>query len=79
MYAHRRSEVSNHFLRQQAAFVLDEFLDILFPRSGVSGLRVPILRGLVPPIEVVTQGRAGVHARLDQLSPVLVQLSKFSQ
>ena len=78
MYAHRRSEVSSHFLRQQAAFVLDEFLDLLFPRSGVSGFPVSIFRGFVPPIEVVTQVRAGVDARLDQLSPVLVYPSGLS-
>ena len=79
IYAHRSLEVSIQFLRQQLTFVLSEFLDLFSPRLGVGGFRVPILRALVPVIEVVTQILAGIDARLDQLGPILVQPSSLSE
>jgi len=46
--------VSTHFLRQPIEFVLNESLDLGFPRRGIGVLRVTIFRTLVSLIEVVT-------------------------
>ena len=60
-------------------FVPNESLDLLCTCHSVGGLRIPIIRALVSLIKVVTQILAGVHALLDQLSSVLVQLSSLSE
>ena len=78
-YVHGGIEVSTHFLRQQPALVLNKFIDFLSPRCSVGGFRVLILLAIVSFIEVVTQILAGVQARLDQLSLVLVQPPLLSE
>lgn len=56
--------------------MLNEFLDFVSPRHGVSGFRVPNVCKLVSRIEVVTEILAGIYARLDQLSFLLVRISR---
>jgi len=53
-YAHGGLEVSTHFLCQQVEPVLDEFLDLGFPRRSIRSFPVAILRDYVSLIEGVT-------------------------
>ena len=46
--------MSAHFLRQPVEFILNESLNLGFPRHGISVFRVAIFRTLVSLIEVVT-------------------------
>ena len=71
--------MSTQFLRQRVEFVRNELLDIVLPRHGVGGFCVPILRAFVSSVEVVTQLRVRIDARLDQLGPVLVQPSSLGE
>ena len=71
--------MSTHFLRQPVEFVLEESLNLGFPRRGISVLRVTILRTLVSLIEVITYVFAGIDTGLDQLGFVFVWVSSLRE
>ena len=64
---------------QQVEPVLNEFLDLDSPSHDVSDFRISILRKFVSLIEVITQILVGIYARLDQLSSVLIHLSRLRE
>lgn len=72
-------EVSVQLPRQRVEPVPNELLDLASPCHSVSGFRISILRQFVSFVEMIAQVTVGIRACLDQISLVLVHLSRLRE